>query len=286
VRGDNLPYQVLCWDYDRATISALRPDGETTAMAFAGSADVDKLLSGLLAQYGGAADPRMLAHSPLAHLDRITCPVAVWYTTADVLVPYPQVGGPFVDRVIAGAPAMYPVDPSVVCNREAAEAGGLRLLDLLDQGEVRVRVLTVPDGTPPMVDVNADPEVVLAAPVRDRRWLVMIIDEGDPDPDIGHFRFSVRVDVNGLIAQSFEHPVEIGQLTAVKLDQLADRYRGAGWSGQGIDVTDPDDLEVERADILRGLRTYCARSSDHAEHFQKLRAGLSPERQVFDHVLV
>lgn len=280
----NLPYEVSCWDYDRSTISSLRPDGTTTAMAFAGNADTDKLLDGLLAQYGGAADPRMLAASPLAHLDRITCRVAVWFTTADVLVPYPQVGGPFTDRVIAGAPAIYPVDPALVCQGATAEAGRLRLLDLLDDSEVEVRVLDIPAGTPPMVDVNAEPEVVLAPPDHERRWLVMILDEGAPDPDIGHFRYSVRVAVDGLMAECFERPVEPGQLTAAKLKQLADRYQGADWIGLGSGVVDSAELEEERTDVLRGLRTYCSRSRDHEERFRKLYSTLSAEQQVFDHL--
>ena len=68
------------------------------------------------------------------------------------------------------------------------------------------------------------------------------------------------------------------RLTATKLERLMDRYAGKEWLPTPLEHLDLP--ESEKADVLRGLRTYVAASAENARTFAELYAKLPAERQV------
>ena len=89
-------------------------------------------------------DENWFAHSPIAHIPTITCPVSVYWTTADMLVPMNQVGArwsqPF-DK--SKFPEGFTMDPAeLMSSRE----GRLTLVDVLAEGDYEVFNMNVPDG--------------------------------------------------------------------------------------------------------------------------------------------
>ncbi len=58
-----------------------------------------------------------------------------------------------------------------------------------------------------------------------------------------------------------------------------DRYTGQEWLSSG-GLTHLDDPESERADVLRGLKTYVAVSPDHARTFADLYGKLPASRRA------
>lgn len=278
----NLPYNLACWFHDTDTITVLRSDGVTTVMAHPGSADIQALGRGVLEQHGDLTSSRLFAYSPLAHLDRITCPVVIWFSTADALVPHPQVGGPLTQATIEGAPSIYPIDPAVVATGALAERCRRTLVGELPADDVQVEVLPVPADAPPYSDEPTELAVVLPAPPRRARWEVIIVDEGPTDPDIGHFRHLVGVDTIAQLMECMNTALYVEQLNAVKLRQLVDRFDGRGWilSGDDAHAGDPDVLDAERLDVLRGLRTYCNVSPAHAGRYEEMRSAYSWARDV------
>lgn len=70
----------------------------------------------------------------------------------------------------------------------------------------------------------------------------------------------------------------MSQLTPAKLEQLAGRHAGVEWvKGQ---LKQLDFAEAERADVLRGLKTYIAQGPEHAAHFKMLYQKLPKEKQL------
>jgi hypothetical protein len=273
----DLSYNMACFFHDPA-ITKPRGDGQTV-MAHTGEANMQAMGRAVLEHHGPIEGARVRAYSPIAHLERITCPVVSWSTSADALVPIPQIGGPLAAKAIAAAPEVYPIDPGVVC----PGLPFVSLLDALPDDEVQYEELTVPDGTA-RLDIAAQPTgpgAVLQAPAKTKRWLVMVIDEGGPDPDVGHFRHAVAVDTTALLAQLALSTLPAEQLTMPKLVQLADRAAGRGWLVPGDDAhaSDPEVLDAERRDVARGLATYAAASPEHRARLDTLVAALDAARR-------
>jgi hypothetical protein len=278
----DLRYTLGCWFHDVGTITAPRPDGHA-AMQHPGRADMQAMGRDVVTHHGPPGGARLLAYSPISHLDRITSPVVTWVTTADALVPFPQIGGPLVAKAIAESPAIYPIDPVVIAQDLGVPVAVPTLLDALDDEEVQVVIFEVPEGAPVIVDADAPPPgVMLDAPERTRRWLVMIIDEGGPGVDVGHFRHAIGVNTIPHLVACLAAPVTLEQLTPAKLHQLADRVAGRGWILPGDDAhaSDPEVLAAERADVRRGIETYCAASPEHRARFDRVLADLDPTRRA------
>jgi hypothetical protein len=278
----DLRYTFGCWLHDCETIAAPRPDGEA-AMRHPGCVDMQAMAREVIELHGSMDGARMLAYSPISHVDRITCPVVTWLSTADSLAPFPQIGGPLAARAIADSPAMYPIDPAIISKDLGVEVASPALLEALPEDELQVVVLEVPEGTPLFLDATSPPPgaIWLPAPGRTHRWLVMIIDEGGTGEDVGHFRHAVSVDTGPLLVACLTSPVTLEQLTPAKLLQLCDRVAGRGWILPGDDdhASDPEVLDAERADVARGLRTYAAASGEHRARLDALLDELDPARR-------
>ena len=264
----NLPYQMAVWTFDIGAISALRPDGTTPVMAYPGNRTFQTEI-GLAAEVlGGGNDAELWNWSPLAHLGDVTCPVVLWVTTADALVPLPQFGVPLTGEVIAGSPAVYPIDPLVVCG-ERASIGRRTLLSLLTPEEVTVVTRTVPRSAERLragaVDVAS---TRIDLPRRDRRWLIAVLDEGPPDADSGHYRYAVEVGVDHLLEQCLTEGVAADQLTPRKWARMVAQFHGDPWPSPSLSRPLPEELRAQRRDVVRGIRTFRTVTPEHEERFR------------------
>jgi hypothetical protein len=230
--------------------------------------------------------PAYLDHSPVAHVERITCPAVACFSTADFLVPIEQVGSDVAVATLADLP-----DGVVMAASDLTSAPGasVRLLDVLgDRAEVRV--VPVPDGAvcSGLADLDVTmsrPQAPLPVPASSvKPWLVVVVDEGPTVFGIGHTRHGFQPDFGAFV----DHALAVGltpeQLTPAKLDQLLDRWAGHEWLSAGFHHLDRP--AAERADVERGLRTFCGTSAAHAARFVALYDALEPARRLLPEELV
>ena len=241
---------------------------------------VGSMLAGCRAVYGtDRDDPVNHASSPLAHVPTITCPVSVDWSTADMLVPMNQVGKRWVQPFDAARfPEGFTMDPErLLKGRE----GRLTLIDVLPASQFEAFTLTVPPGTSKLGTTgNARAATTGEFPMSERPWSIVIVDEGPPEPTLGHRKFDFTLTRNTFFDRVMTGKVEARQLTAVKLQRLMDRYAGKEWLPTRLKHLDLP--ESERADVLRGVRTYVASGPANARTFADLYAQLPPARQVLD----
>jgi hypothetical protein len=192
---------------------------------------------------------RWVEHAPAHHIDEITAPVSKVVSTADTLVP---IG--FLD------PLLGSLDP---------DAFELHVVPISrDLHEIRVDGPPVPPDGWERIDVPDAP----------RHWNVIVLDEGPAEPWIDHLRFATLATRNAFFDRTLDDPVGVDQLTTAKLSRLVDRWLGIEWSPGVIHLDEP---ERERADVLRGLRTFAAVSDAHQARLLELYAALPIERRAF-----
>jgi hypothetical protein len=225
-------------------------------------------------------------HSPVAHVDRVTSPVFVSTSTADFLVPVEQFSREYAEPTIADPPmhvtiAAEQLDPSPRL--------AVRLVDVLGE-RADVHRLALPEGAEVQQGLDqtmSQPKLPVAVPNRaadGKQWLVTFLDEGPIVLGATHGLHAVESDTDPFVQGVLARGIEVDQLTAPKLDQLLDRYTGNEWLAEGY--VHLDEPAAERADVLRGLRLYCAQSPAHAIRFAELYEALPAERQVLPEVLV
>jgi hypothetical protein len=222
-------------------------------------------------------------HSPVAHLDRITGPVATCFSTADFLVPIEQVGATVAAGTLADLPNGVVMAAGDLTDEPRA---AVRLLEALGEA-AELRVVAVPEGAREarmdQLDLTmSTPQVPLPIPAsasRGQQWLVTVVDEGPTVLGIGHTRHGFDPEFEAFIERQLIEGIGIDQLTMAKLDQLIDRWSGTEWLAAGFRHLDRQ--AAERADVERGLHLYCSRSPAHAKHFADLYAQLPGSRRVF-----
>jgi hypothetical protein len=220
-------------------------------------------------------DATWFAHSPVAHVPTITCPVQVNWSTADVLVPIDQVGAKWVQPFGAKAfPKGFTTDPLKLTD---TRSGHTRLLDVLPESDYEVFEVPVPKGAVKAGQPGAAKTAELPVSAT-KRWSIAIIDEGPPEPTVGHTKYLVGWARDKYLDAAKTAKIAPGQLTATKLERLMDRYSGREWLPSPLKHL--DDPAGEQADVLRGLRTYAAAGPDNARTFAALYAKLAKERQV------
>jgi hypothetical protein len=258
-------------------------DGGKTAKVPAVFA-VGSLLKPCLSVYGeNYDDSAWFAASPIAQVSTITCPVSVYFSTADMLVPMNQVGARWVQPFEKSQfPDGFTMDPEkLITSRE----GRLRLLNVLPASTYEIFNLPVPAGTArhnsPGTSGNATAcELPMSA---DKQWSIAIIDEGPPIPTIDHRKYNVGLTRNAFLERIVTGKIAPNQLTATKLERLMDRYVGKEWLPSRLKQLDFP--EGERADVVRGLQTYAAASPENARRFRELYARLPANRQVLDRTI-
>ena len=211
-------------------------------------------------------------HSPMAHVDEVSCPVAAFFSTGDFLVPIEQVGSEVAAATLAELP------PGVVmaaADLSPLSTASVRLLEVLGE-RADLRVVPVPEGaaTASISDIDltmSRPQTPVAVPVDGQaQWQVVVVDEGPTVFGIGHTRHLIEPDFDAFVDLALTTGVAVEQLTADKLRQLLRRWRGEEWLARGFHHL--DELAAERADVEVGLRAYCAVSPAHAERFASLYA--------------
>jgi hypothetical protein len=233
--------------------------------------------------YDGAG---WLGHSPVGHVERITCPVLTFFSMSDVLVPVSQVDNRMAQAIEAARPGGVEFRSQIVSDAPAAQ---VKLLDVLGDRAL-VQVVTVPDDIPPMegADLTMITEMSLLPlpPVEAiaGRWNVLVADEGEPVFVVSHYKHQYEPDLTSFIDTLLETPVGVDQLTAPKLDQLLARWTGQEWLAPGYSSLDRP--EAERADVEMGLRIYCAASPANTDRFNQLYRDLAPDRRLLPEVLV
>jgi len=236
-----------------------------------------------------------LRDSPVGVIGLITCPALVPFSTADVLVPINQVSDRFVVRAPAGTfPKGYAFDRSALLGPAAARK---TLMQALGR-RARVFRVKLPDKLTPSWEASK-PD---AKPVdyqipclfsRTDPVSVVILDEGAPDPRIGHFKYHFRYSAVPFFKHWFSKkaPLALEQLTLRKLEMLMQRFRGehfeglAGYEGdrkQPAPVSRRNRPARERMDVIIGLRAYCESGKAHRERLTVLYDRLPPTLRALD----
>lgn len=277
----NLAYMGALWASNLARVSG------TDAPALGWLQGLEPAVAAWRQVFGEDYDaPAWTDHSPSGQVERITGPVCAFFSSADVLVPIAQVDRELAKPVVTSRAGDVEYEPEAVT---AAQAAHVRLLDVLGE-RADVRVVPVPDDAVPML--TADLTLTTDMPPFDMpeaepvagRWAITVADEGEPVWLISHFKHQYEPDFEPFIARALQVELSVDQLTAPKLDQLLDRYRGAEWLSAGFHHLDHPEAEVH--DVELGLRAYCATSSAHRERFRVLYAAVPEENRVLPSSLV
>jgi hypothetical protein len=232
------------------------------------------------------ASPAYWEHSPVAHVERTTCPVTAVFSTGDFLVPIEQVGAQLAATTLANLP------PGVVmaANELSSEPSAhVRLLEVLGDA-VDVHVVPVPEGAAVASIRDIDltmtrPQTPVPVPASpDQQWQVVVVDEGPTVFGVGHTRHLIEPDFEPFVTRVLSQAIGVEQLTAAKLEQLLARWSGREWLAPGFHHL--DEASAERADVERGLRSYCRLSPGHARRFAELYAALPPSERVLPDPLV
>lgn len=210
--------------------------------------------------------------SPVEHLDKVSCPVAAFFSSADMLVPIGT-----IDRGLeqpfdsSRFPAGFTTERDVLGLDARARR---RLLEALDPEDVEVRVAPVPEDAVLLnyedLESNTSWKPVKIEPST-KRWSLTIVDEGPIEPHIQHVKHQIYVHRQDVVADWKQRSLDLDQLTTAKLEVLMRRYAGIEWVSEKFRHLDLP--EAERADVLRGLRTYVAEPGG-AQRFLSLYAAL------------
>ncbi|HEX3152046.1 MAG TPA: prolyl oligopeptidase family serine peptidase [Gemmataceae bacterium] len=248
-------------------------------------ASVGTMLATATDVYGGDfGDATWFAHSPVAHVPTITCPVQVNWSTADVLVPIDQVGAKWVKAFdVKKFPTGFTMDPTKLTT---TKEGHTRLLDVLPEGSYELFEVALPAGAlkagaPAGSGGPRSGELPLSTT---KQWSIAIIDEGPPEPQVGHLKYTVSWTREKYLEQAKSAKIAANQLTATKLERLMDRFVGKEWLPSKLNHL--DEHAGEMVDVLRGLRTYTKASPANAATFAELYAKLPATKQVLDAAFV
>jgi hypothetical protein len=216
----------------------------------------------------------------------VTAPVAAFFSQADVLVPIAQVDEALAAPIVSSRAGEMEFRPEALTDARSAQ---IRLLDVLGD-RADVHLVKVPEDALPMLQADLTlltemPPFVLPdlEPVAGR-WSVVIADEGEPVFVVSHFKHQYEPDFEPFIERALRTEISVDQLTATKLDQLLARWAGEEWLAEGFWHLDRP--EAERADVERGLRTYCGTSPAHAARLRSLYSQCPDERRVLPQDLV
>lgn len=264
------------WGYNAAYILAQK--ARITPMVPA-LYNIRPLIEPCLEVYGADLnDAIWFRHSPLAQVPTITSPVSAFWTTADVLVPMNQIGERWVQPFDRGRfPAGLTMDPALLTTNKA---GRTTLADVLAERDFEVFVVPMPAGAVKrsVSQAAAERKVIELPASGERQWSITILDEGPPEPQVDHLKYNLRWTRDRFLRQTVTGRIAPRQLTATKLERLMDRYAGREWLPTPLKHLDRPDLE--RADVIRGLRTYATASPENARTLADLYARLPAERRA------
>ena len=101
----------------------------------------------------------------------------------------------------------------------------------------------------------------------ERQWTVVVVDEGAPEPDVGHFKYALALDREPYKRWALARGATAEQLTLPKLTRLMMRLQGQEYlpitvqpagANEPCTATHLDFPAAERSDVLRGLLAFAA----------------------------
>ena len=234
--------------------------------------------------------PSYLYLSPVHYTVRITCPVVLCASTADMLVPMQQISSV---HAIAPDPNAFPEGFRMeLAPLAKAPGSAVPFLDVLPKEQRAVFVKRIPDGTPvlgPMAALVGDDKKPPGKPIdvpfdNEKQWSVVILDEGPPSPKGGHYKFYYSYNADSFKAHCRSAPLSLGQLTAPKLRRLAERFTGKlpelpvlkpqGDALAAVPVNRLNAPLLEQLDVLTGLLDYADQGPDFEARLAELYLGL------------
>jgi hypothetical protein len=259
------------WGYNADYIASQQANAGPVVGSDAPRLPFVRIVGGIAEQarslYGMPFDsPAYLALSPLAHLDTITAPTQVIFTTADMLVPVDQVGA---DLVQAHDPKLFPEGFSTALAERFPSVNGQRtLLGALPAERCavyRLPLIAAPTLLGPGGVPQGDAKPLVLPFAADKVWSIAVVEEGPVGPQVGHFKYHWAVDHEPFRRWADARGAVADQLTAPKLERLMMRLRGTPWRplrvrphGQAEEVVGNqlDYPEAETADVLLGLTAF------------------------------
>jgi hypothetical protein len=220
--------------------------------------------------------------SPVVRMQEITCPTLITCSTADMLVPMNQFSRDLVKPIDRTAfPEGFTLDMDKVLTDPTKR---LELLSTVPERDIEVFIVPCPADAPKL-GWDGQPQGPGVPPVEvpfseAKRFSLVVLDEGAPEPQVGHFKHAVGLNKDKFMTWVLTHPQGPEQLNAAKLGRLMMRLAGKDAHPQTVKrngkeqpVNRLDFAEVERADVLRSLRTYC-QGAGCREHLQELYKAL------------
>jgi dienelactone hydrolase len=224
-----------------------------------------------------------LRDSPVGVMSIVTSPVLAAFSTSDVLVPMDQVSDRFVIRAGDGVfPDGFEFDRRALVR---AASAGTTFMQAVGR-RAQVFVTKVPESLTPSWE-QTDPEPSSVAHELPCKFStgqpisVVILDEGAPDPRVGHFKYRFRYSVVPFFRSWFRRktPLAPEQLTLRKLELLMRRFCGEDYepmtgfrkpAGLAESLTRRNRASREKADVIAGLRAYCESGRAHRERLRAL----------------
>jgi len=245
---------------------------------------VAEAITGFAAFLGPLAESwrAWLANSPVGLMGLVTCPVLATFSTADTLVPINQVSERFAIRPARGT---FP-DGLEFARRALVAAPSARKTFMQSvAGRARLFPFKVPANLPSLAVAGASPPpATYAIPClfsRRQPLSVVILDEGAPDPRLGHFRYCFNYSVVPFLKHWLRRrtPLAPEQLTLRKLELLMRRFRGED-SEAGTECREPGERPAlpvrrnaaarEKMDVIVGLRAYSESGAAHRKRLATL----------------
>ena len=227
--------------------------------------------------------------SPIRHLDRITCPVSLAASTADVLAPMPQISQRhFVPPDAGTFPEGFEMRLDALVSVPEMRRP---LLDVLPEEKRTLYVHKISENTP-----DLDPMAVLTVtegeapgqpfdrPYDERKqWSIVILDEGPPTPRSAHYRYHYKHTTDSFKAHYQKAPLSREQLTLVKLQRLMERFTDKlsdlpvlrSDDGTGKPAHRLNFASLEQLDVVTGLLDY----ADQGPEFERRLQGLYEQLQ-------
>lgn len=232
-----------------------------------------------------------LANSPVGRMSLVTCPLLATFSTADTLVPINQLSERFAIRPARGT---FPDGFEFTRRALVAAPAARRTFMQGVAGRARLFPFKVPTSLP-ILDLAAGatpPPATYLIPCRFSKrapMSIIILDEGAPDPRLGHFRYNFNYSAKPFLKHwlSRRTPLAPEQLTLPKLELLMRRFQAEDTGGiesqRGDDASPVRRINAgrDKLDVIAGLRAYCDSGPAHRKRLAALYRELPAALRVF-----
>lgn len=284
---------VCNWAYNVNYLVANKPVSKYPLPDFKGPADLKRTPLPIMYSITGLGDQvtdtfgndlssdAFFFMSPIAYLDRITCPTLILCATGDMLVPLEQMTNK-IDRPIDKA--LFPEGYSRDFDRLTLSPKAKRLfVDLVPQDQLSVQAIPLTEGMHEYTLANftkeekepAGPPNVERPWNKDKQWNIAVLDEGPPKPFSAHTRYKWSTSPDSFVDAYQKAAPQPSILNAPKLDRLLQRYAGelkdeAVVAKTGKPANRLNYQTLEKLDVVSGLLDYAGLGTAYADNLSKL----------------